>query len=386
MAGEAVGMVQGKITDEEIERVRQRIGLIRRPPRYCEAATQDAIRHFCDGIGDDNPLFRDPTYATKTRWGSIVAPPCFLYAVWWSSGATQGFPGVHGFHSGNDWEFYRPIYVDDRISVVERLVDVVEKKSKTAGRIIIQYGEAIYSNQRSEALAKTISWTIRAERTAMRERQTYSEAKVHRYSPEEMAKIEQAYLNEEIRGANPRYWEDVNEGDLIKPMVKGPLNVTDIHGFIAGALGGAAFGRGGAHKFLYLYRKKHPAWGHIDPDTGVLDIPERVHTEDGFAQEVGLPAAYDYGCQRVSWFGNLLTHWMGDDAFLKKLYVKISRFNMLGDATWLKGKVASKYVKDGEHLVDLDLWAENHRGQHSAGRATVSLPSRSTGFRVEDLH
>src|SRR3546814_20367924 len=30
-------------------------------------ATRDGIRHYAHGIGDDNPLWCDPTYAAKTK-------------------------------------------------------------------------------------------------------------------------------------------------------------------------------------------------------------------------------------------------------------------------------------------------------------------------------
>ena len=34
-----------------------------------EVASRDLIRHYADGIGDDNPLWRDVNYARNTRWG-----------------------------------------------------------------------------------------------------------------------------------------------------------------------------------------------------------------------------------------------------------------------------------------------------------------------------
>jgi len=50
---------------------------------------------------------------------------------------------------------------------------------------------------------------------------------------------------------------------------------------------------------------------------------------------------------------------------------------MVGDTTWCKGKVTSKYIENGEHLVECQLWAENQRGEITApGQATVILPSR----------
>ncbi len=95
------------------------------------------------------------------------------------------------------------------------------------------------------------------------------------------------------------------------------------------------------------------------------------------AEAVGVPGAYDYGPQRVSWIGTLLTNWMGDDAFLKRLRVECRRFNVYGDTQWCKGRVVRKYIHDGYALVDVEIRAENQRGEATApGFATVALPSR----------
>ena len=116
-----------------------------------------------------------------------------------------------------------------------------------------------------------------------------------------------------------------------------------------------------------------------DSQTGIADVPELVHMEDTKAQEIGLPGAYDYGCQRISWLGNLITNWMGDDGFLKKLNGRLQRFNIIGDTTWCKGTVVKKYIEDDQHLVDIDCWAENQRGEKTMlGSATVLLPVKKT--------
>ena len=42
-----------------------------------------------------------------------------------------------------------------------------------------------------------------------------------------------------------------------------------------------------------------------------------------------------------------------------------------------KGKVVRKYIHDSFPLVDVEVWAENQRGEVTApGFATVALPSR----------
>jgi acyl dehydratase len=48
-----------------------------------------------------------------------------------------------------------------------------------------------------------------------------------------------------------------------------------------------------------------------------------------------------------------------------------------GDTITCGGTIVSKYEKDGEHLADCDLSAENQHGEKCAiGTATVALPSR----------
>lgn len=79
----------------------------------------------------------------------------------------------------------------------------------------------------------------------------------------------------------------------------------------------------------------------------------------------------------------LVTNWMGDSAYLKRLRAEMRRFNIVGDTTWLKGKVARKYTKDGWALVDLEIWAENQRGEITApGAATVILPSKDLAHKL----
>lgn len=61
-----------------------------------------------------------------------------------------------------------------------------------------------------------------------------------------------------------------------------------------------------------------------------------------------------------------------------RLRVEIRRFNLMGDTTWCRGRVTAKRRDDdGRGLIDLDVWAEDQRGETTAkGVATVELPTR----------
>ena len=67
------------VTPEMIEKARKKIGEEWRPPQpyFNVQATKDTIRHFVDGYGDINPLYRDAEYAAKT--GSRV--PCTIRSI-----------------------------------------------------------------------------------------------------------------------------------------------------------------------------------------------------------------------------------------------------------------------------------------------------------------
>jgi acyl dehydratase len=370
---------QARITDEGVANLKTRVGSYFKGEyifAHNHMMTKDGIAHWCDGIGDyRNPLYRDPSYAAKTKYGTIVAPPCSLNSILNVSGMrVGGLPGVHSFHSGWDWLWLKPVYLNDTITGTYRPVDIVEKKSEFALRTVIIYAEGIYRNQKDEIVARCIGWSIRAERGTARDQGKYKEIKQYWITPEMQAQIEDMMEKEEIRGANPRYWEDVNVGDTTQPLVKGPLGVGEMMAW-AHSIGGG----GEVHAFKVRSLRKHPAWGWKNPETGASETIDQVHEQEEAAKGIAIPAAYDVGAQRNSWVSQGITNWMGDDGFLKNLYCEYRRFNVYGDIQFIKAKVTRKYEKDGEHLVDMDAWAENQRGEVTApGKATVALPSKTT--------
>src|SRR3546814_8293041 len=117
-----------EITDADIDRQRALLGFehAARTREYIQTATEDNIRNFAHGMGDDKPLYTDPHYAKKTRWGSVIAPGMMAGVI---NKPMLGdpvpdeikalrkslFKGVHVFVSGSQWDFYRPIYPGDTI-------------------------------------------------------------------------------------------------------------------------------------------------------------------------------------------------------------------------------------------------------------------------------
>ncbi len=367
--------IHAHITDEMLERARNRIGKVWVPqrPGFNTGATQDTIRHFVDGYGDVNPIYRDEEYAKKTKYGRITAPPCFLYTIRIPSGESAGLPGLHSWLVGGDWEWFKPILEGDKIAFTVILKDVEERPSGLAKRSIWATEEVTYKNQIGETVAKAEGWLVAAERDAAKVEGKYQSVPRAKYTQEEIKKIDDDYDNEVIRGSTPRYWETVKVGEALQPVVKGPLSPRDILCWLMG-WGGVFFK---AHRIFLDYQRRHPAIAMLDESTGAVDIPELVHMEGSRAKEIGIVSAYDYAPQRITWQSQVLTNWMGDDGFLKKLHVELRRFNMVGDTTWCHGEVTDKYIDKGEHLVHVKCWGKNQRDEaNMQGYAVVALPSR----------
>jgi acyl dehydratase len=377
-----IKMADAVITDEMMAKMRQLVGKKLRIENSInnEEATRIAIRKFADGIGDPNPLWCDEEYAKKSKYGSIVAPPSWIFSVF--SGLQFGWAGLGGFHSETDAEFYRPILKNDRISP-ECIYRGFEgpKPSSFAERIIIDRKENTYTNQNNELVAKVKWSSIRMERSKARQKGKYSNIQLpHPWTEQQLKEIEEEVLSEEIRGVNTRFWEDVEIGEVLGPVVKGPIGLTDEIAFLIG--GGAPIPRLAAHGVQLRQYRRHPAWAFRDPNTHALEPVFSVHYNKGAAlAQGGLPMQYDIGFQRHCWQIHLLTNWIGDDGWLRRSSVEYRKFVYHSDVVWLRGKITKKYVDDNdENCIDIETSTVNQRGEEvMPGRATVILPSRDKG-------
>lgn len=368
------------ITDDALASLRRLIGvpIADTVEPWCYEATRDNIRHYAHGIGDDNPLWCDPAYAATTRYGTIAAPPSFVFALnRILSGYVGGLPGIHAMWAGADLTWHRPILRGAEVRTHAYLKDLVEHDTRFAGRSIQQIYHVDFYDRDDQLLCSGDSWCFRTERDTAREAGTkYDATKARppmRYTDQELERVFALYQAETIRGAEPRYGEDVTVGEQLPPMAKGPMTVT---GFIAYAQGwGGLYIR--ANKLAYQQLRKHPGLG-IPNAFGIPDVPERVHWENDLATDVGTPAAYDYGPERCSWLTHHLTNWMGDDGFLRRHESQIRHHNIVGDWLTITGAVTAKHVdEDGRPVVEVEQEARNQHGELSArGSATIQLPSR----------
>ncbi|MGH3665344.1 MAG: FAS1-like dehydratase domain-containing protein [Egibacteraceae bacterium] len=362
------------ITEEKLEQLRGMIGReVRRGTPYVEELNADAIRHYAYGIGDANPLWVDEEYAQASAPGDLLAPPTILFATdRILSGYVTGLPGIHAMFAGTDFRWRRPLRRGDRIRAVARLKELIERPSQFAGRSFQQVYEVECRDVTGETVAVADTWCFRTERDAARDRGKYGKqgtGDAH-WTEEQIAEIGEAYSQQEARrrGARTRFVEDVEVGEEVPAVLKGPYTATTAIAYLLGW--GGLYVRAHGHAFQ-LY-EQHAALA-IRNEWGVPEPPERVHWDHDLARRVGVPGAYDYGPERVSWMGHVATDWMGDEGFLARLRVEVRRHNLIGDLVTCKGTVTD--VDPGTGEVGLRLEANDHRGLESArGTAVVVLP------------
>lgn len=379
-------LARGTFTEEMLENMRSRIGTEIRTDGCVnnEVADRMAILRFAEGIGDDNPLWTDPEYGPTSPHGTVIAPPSFIFAC--MASVQFGWAGLGGFHAETIMTFHRTIRLDDRIRA--RVVfDGFDgpTESKFAGRRIKDYLRQEYFNQDNELVATFICSRVRFERTQAQKRKESRAVELpHPWTDEQIEAIEADILAETPRGATSRYWDDVAVGDEIDVLTKGPIGLTDEIAFVAA--GAAPIPRLAAHRVALKRYRRHPRWAFRDPSTHALEPVFSVHYNDYAARLQGAQMAYDVGIQRTCWQVHSLTNWMGDAAFLKALTSQYRAHVYLSDVIRLGGRVVEKTVDaDGDHVVRLETWATNQRGDNAMpGTAVIALPQRSGGAPGED--
>lgn len=139
------------------------------------------------------------------------------------------------------------------------------------------------------------------------------------------------------------YYEDVEVGTQIAPLVKNPTT------------------------------QQLVKWAGASGDY------YQIHYDKDFAISTGLTGVIVHGWLTASFLGQLVTDWIGDRGDLKKFGCSYRGMLYPGEPMTCKGKVTKKYVQDGKHYIECEVWAENPKGESVVpGNATIVLPSRAS--------
>lgn len=124
---------------------------------------------------------------------------------------------------------------------------------------------------------------------------------------------------------------------------------------------------------------KHPTTRQLVKYAGASGDYYEIHYDHQFAVNSGLKdGVIVHGLLTAGWMAQMMTNWLPSQTALRKFGVSYRAMARPGDAITCKGTIVGKYEKDGAHLVDCELSAENQHGEKCAiGTATVALPTRS---------
>ena len=137
------------------------------------------------------------------------------------------------------------------------------------------------------------------------------------------------------------YFEDVQVGDEIPSLVKGPIQQIQLTRY-AGAS------------------------GDFNP----------IHQDDEFAKAAGMGGVFGHGMLTMGFVAQAVTDWVGAGR-VRRIGVRFTGLVRLKDVITCRGRILGKSSKDDVNLIDLEIWAENQKGEKVVtGKATVTLPSR----------
>lgn len=352
---------------------------------YNHEATRDTIRHYAYGIGDDNPLYCDPEHAASTPFGTLLAPPTFLYSVF-DGAIGAGLRGVQPIYAGTEWTFHRRVRRGHEI-VPDAVFGPVRRLSgRTAVDMVIQDAVTTYRVD-GQIVGEAVAGTFRVPRRGAEGGLRYESREEYEYSHDEVERIRRDALDEYRRGAQPLVFDELEVDQPIPGVVKGPIDRITMTAYYAGCIGSPGYK---ACEMAWKYRdlaENHPERlpNNYDPSYYAETVlPSIGHQDTDVAREIGMPNAYDNGPQRCGWFGHAVTNWMGDVAFLRRLGVRLRRPDIFGDTVWIRGRIAELRATGPLGVVEIELWADNQLGDRVAtGHAEVLVHREPAATPVE---
>ncbi|MBN1627494.1 MAG: MaoC family dehydratase N-terminal domain-containing protein [Deltaproteobacteria bacterium] len=353
--------------------------------------TKDALINLASGYVTYNPFWVNESYAANTRWGGLIAFPDLEGLIPGTSNlTTDAYKSAEcGFERqlwpGEDYEFLRPIRVGDTLRVWNRepkLIELGHPDFEGVRGVVNVECDCDYINQRAEVVSTYKNQTVRYWFPKGAPGTTFI---LNRYgfTKEEIVHLDRLARKEKVRGADIRYWEDVNVGDTTDTVVIGPTNIADIYASSGGGMPGGGPGGAGAQQDVLhkLLEKEGTIVSEYVYYEGSYYKGAGRHADDISARMEGEPGAFLWGRMSVHSMLACLTNWIGDDAFVRKFSWRHVYRTVNGDASYAMGKITRKYRQNDEYLVDIALWQQDMRGFIvDAALATVALLSRTEPY------
>ncbi|NVJ10374.1 MaoC family dehydratase [Myxococcus sp. AM001] len=87
-----------------------------------------------------------------------------------------------------------------------------------------------------------------------------------------------------------------------------------------------------------------------------------VHVDELYAKSVGMPSVYAPGMLVMGMLGQLISDWARGGQ-MRRYNVRFIKMVWPGDTVVCKGRVSDRHGSGGRYFVEIDLWAENQKGE-----------------------
>jgi acyl dehydratase len=137
-------------------------------PSFEMPVERGKIREFANAIGDDNPIYHDPSYAAESEFGAILAPPTFaatkaFWRIGQSASDLAGLDPRFRLHGEEEFEYFHPALAGDVLTCRVRVSDAYEKPGKRGGKMTFVVVEYAFYNQKGEKVMVSRTTTLHTE-------------------------------------------------------------------------------------------------------------------------------------------------------------------------------------------------------------------------------
>lgn len=87
-----------------------------------------------------------------------------------------------------------------------------------------------------------------------------------------------------------------------------------------------------------------------------------MHVDEVYARGMGMPSVFAPGMLVMGFLGQLVSDW-ARGAQLRRYGVRFIKMVWPGDTVVCKGRVTDRYGENGRYFAEIDLWAENQKGE-----------------------
>jgi len=328
-----------------------------------------SIRRYCEVIESDFPLFYSDEEARKHGYKGIICPASHVQnhigqGLWRPGDPTRwpvsernyraaGVPQASekpvpaprttaGFATDREVEYLQPVYIGDHLGSRGRKLLSVAVRETSVGFGAFTVYETEWVNQNGEVVGLT--------RSGGYQYNVHPEGHTPDLPPDPSRPAAPSTPLDVPEGrasyvdwSKQRYYEDVTVGDPITPVTFA----------------------------MSVQRLVYEAGANRDFNP--------IHHNTQFAQSTRAPEMYANNGFIQGMWERTYREFFGVDGWIQKVGpFRMRIFNVVGESTVMRGKVAKKWQEGGKNFVELEMWSETPKGiSVGPGPVVGTLPARS---------